>query len=116
MVDEAEAVVVGVGDDGVDREVGDVALFLPSSLSLFTMPPSPSSWLKLGREPAFLSTNLINRVAEADVGRGGGGGGGGGGGTYQWVISRLSEGYQWVIRGLSEGYQWVFRRLSVVYQ
>ena len=60
MVDEAEAVVVGVGDDGVDREVGDVALFLPSSLSLFTMPPSPSSWLKLGREPAFLSTNLIS--------------------------------------------------------
>ena len=81
MVDETEAEVVGVGDDGVDREVGDVALLLPSSLSLFTMPPSPSSWLKLGREPAFLSTNLINRVAEADVGRGGGGGGGGGGGT-----------------------------------
>ena len=69
LADGGEAVDVGVGEDG--GEVGDEI----SPLSLSTLPPSPSSWQKVDREPALLPTNLINRDAEA----GGGGGGGGGG-------------------------------------
>ena len=70
--------VVGVGGDGGEEEVGDGASPCLSSLSLFTsLPPSPSSWQKVGWRLAFLPTNLINRVDTAD----GGGGGGGGGGT-----------------------------------
>ena len=86
--------VVDVGDEGdtVDvcgeGEVGDVTLPCPSSLSLSTLPHSPSSWQKVDREPAFLPTNLIKRDAEAGGG-GGGSGGGGGGGTWgdDWFSS-----------------------------
>ena len=67
---------VEVVDGSGEEEVGDEA---PSSLSLSTLPPSPSSWLKVGRRLAFLPTNLIKRVDTVDGGRGGGGGGGGGG-------------------------------------
>ena len=64
--------------DGGGEEAGDEASPCPTSLSLFTsLPPSPSSWQKVGRRLAFLPTNLIDRVDTAD----GGGGGGGGGGT-----------------------------------
>ena len=46
-----------------------------SSLLVSTsLPPSPSSWQKVGREPAFLSTTLTCLWVEV-------GGGGGGGGT-----------------------------------
>ena len=74
--------VVGVGGemggDGGEEEVGDGASPCLSSLSLSTsLPPSPSSWQKVGRRLAFLPTNLTDR----DDTVGGGGGGGGGGGT-----------------------------------
>ena len=70
--------VVGVGGDDGEEEEGDRASPCLSSLSLSTsLPPSPSSWQKVGRRLAFLPTNLIDRVDTAD----GGGGGGGGGGT-----------------------------------
>ena len=65
------------GDDG-EEEVDDGASSCLSSLSLSTsLPPSPSSWQKVGRKLAFLPTNLIDRDDTVD----GGGGGGGGGGT-----------------------------------
>ena len=63
------------GDDGEEEE-GDRASTCLSSLSI-SLPPSPSSWQKVGRRLAFLPTNLIARVDTVD----GGGGGGGGGGT-----------------------------------
>ena len=70
---------VGVGGDDGEEEVDDGASpCLSSSLSLSTsLPPSPSSWQKVGRRLAFLPTNLTDRVDTVD----GGGGGGGGGGT-----------------------------------
>ena len=52
-----EAVDVGVGE--VVGEVGGEIFPCPSSLSLAALPPSPSSWQKVDREPAFLPTNLI---------------------------------------------------------
>ena len=58
-----EAAAVGVGED--NGEVGGELFLHLSSLSLSTLPPSPSSWQKVDREPAFLPTNLINRVAVA---------------------------------------------------
>ena len=61
-----EAVDVGVGEDN-GEVVGEI-FPRPSSLSLSTLPPSPSSWQKVDREPAFLPTNLINRVAEVGGG------------------------------------------------
>ena len=67
--------VVGVGGDGSDEGVSDGASPCLSSLSLYTsLPPSPSSWQKVGRRLAFLPTNLTDRFD-------GGGGSGGGGGT-----------------------------------
>ena len=66
--------LVGVGGDVGEEEVGDGTSPCLSSLSLSTsLPPSPSSWQKVGRRLAFLPTNLIDRVDTA--------GGGGGGGT-----------------------------------
>ena len=82
VVDAADgpAGAFGVVHCGGEKEVGDGTLLLPSSLSLSsTLPPSPSSWLKVGRRLAFLPTNLIMRVVTADGGGGGGGGGGEGG-------------------------------------
>ena len=74
---DGTAGVVGDVHGSGEKEVRDGALPFPSSLSLSsTLPPSPSSWLKVGRRLAFLPTNLIMRVVTAD-----GGGGGGGGGT-----------------------------------
>ena len=68
----------GAGGGGGGEEAGDEASPCPTSLSLSTsLPPSPSSWQKVGRRLAFLPTNLIDRVDTVD----GGGGGGGGGGT-----------------------------------
>ena len=56
------AVDVADGDGGGEGEVSNESL--PSLLSLAsTLPPSPSSWLKVGRIPAFLPTNLIKHVA-----------------------------------------------------
>ena len=85
-----EAVDVGVGEDSGEGEVGDEIFPRPSSLSRSTLPHSPSSWQKVDTEPAFLPTNLMNRVAEAGGGGGGVGGGGGGGGTWgeDWFSSR----------------------------
>ena len=66
------------GGGGGGEEAGDEASPCPTSLSLSTsLPPSPSSWQKVGRRLAFLPTNLTDR----DDTVGGGGGGGGGGGT-----------------------------------
>ena len=73
VVDNADGAAVVFKDvHGVgEKEVGDGALPCPSSLSLSsTLPPSPSSWLKVGRMPAVHPTNLIKRVVTA----GGGGG------------------------------------------
>ena len=68
----------GAGGGGGGEEAGDEASPCPTTLSLSTsLPPSPSSWQKVGRRLAFLPTNLIARVDTVD----GGGGGGGGGGT-----------------------------------
>ena len=88
-VDAADGTAGVVGDvHGGGEEVGDGALPLPSSLSLsFTLPPSPSSWQKVGRRLAFLPTNLIKRVVTAD---GGGGGGGGGGGAGTGAVPTLA--------------------------
>ena len=55
LADGGEAVDVGVGEDG--GEVGDEI----SPLSLSTLPPSPSSWQKVDREPALLPTNKQTR-------------------------------------------------------
>ena len=55
-----EAVDVGVGEDSGEGEVGDEIFPRPSSLSLSTLPHSPSSWQKVAQEPAFLPTNLMN--------------------------------------------------------
>ena len=72
------SLVVGEGGGDGAEEEGDWASPCLSSLSLSTsLPPSPSSWQKVGRRLAFLPTNLIARVDTVD----GGGGGGGGGGT-----------------------------------
>ena len=53
-----EAAAVGVGEDN-GEEGGELFPHL-SSFSLSTLPPSPSSWQKVDREPAFLPTNLMN--------------------------------------------------------
>ena len=82
VVDNADGAAVVFKDvHGVgEKEVGDGALPCPSSLSLSsTLPPSPSSWLKVGRMPAVHPTNLIKRVVTAGGGGGGGRGGGGDG-------------------------------------
>ena len=82
-VDAADGTAGVVGDvhDG-GEEVGDGTLPLPSSLSLSsTLPPSPSSWQKVGRRLAFLPTNLIKRVVTAD---------GGGGGTHAYHLLSIS--------------------------
>ena len=51
------------GGGGGGEEAGDEASPCPTSLSLSTsLPPSPSSWQKVGRRLAFLPTNLIDRV------------------------------------------------------
>ena len=57
-----ETVDVGVGEDSGEREVGDEIFPRPSSLSLSTLPHSPSSWQKVDREPAFLPTNLMMMI------------------------------------------------------
>ena len=78
VVDNADGAAVVFKDvHGVgEKEVGDGALPCPSSLSLSsTLPPSPSSWLKVAVHP----TNLIKRVVTAGGGEGGPGGRGGGG-------------------------------------
>ena len=70
--------MAGVGDDGGEEGAGDGASPCLTSLQLSTsLPPSPSSWQKVGRRLAFLPTNLTDRDDTVD----GGGGGGGGGGT-----------------------------------
>ena len=63
----------GAGGGGGGEEAGDEASPCPTSLSLSTsLPPSPSSWQKVGRRLAFLPTNLIDRVDTVDGGGGGG--------------------------------------------
>ena len=70
--------LAGVGDDGGEEGASDGASPCLTSLQLSTsLPPSPSSWQKVGRRLAFLPTNLTDRANTVD----GGGGGGGGGGT-----------------------------------
>ena len=70
--------VVGVGGGDGEEEEGDWASPCLTSFSFLTsLPPSPSSWQKVGRRLAFLPTNLTDRDDTVD----GGGGGGGGGGT-----------------------------------
>ena len=59
--DDGAAVVVGDVRGAEEEEVGDGA----SSVSLS---PSPSSWLKVGRMPAFLQTNLTKCVVTAGGG------------------------------------------------
>ena len=79
VVNTANGAAGVVGDEhgSGEKEVGNGALPCPSSLSLSsTLPLSPSSWLKVGRMPALLPTNLTKHVVIA-----GGGGGGGGGST-----------------------------------
>ena len=68
---------IGEEGDNVVEEVDDGESSCLSSLSLSTsLPPSPSSWQKVGSRLAFLPTNLMDRDDPVDGGGGGGGEGG----------------------------------------